>query len=151
MHMGCGCEHLQKTNRVKIWEQNGYDLQRMEGRLGRKRVMFLHNQPPWMVAHAMDLDGGGSDNVGGDGGIRIVQRDQGDVSGANKNSNKSAVIMEEENVGAEITVVDPKRRRMSIETIVVTDEEKNINGPMLNAGPKNGIEAGPVVQARLDK
>ncbi|KAL1823409.1 hypothetical protein ACET3Z_010187 [Daucus carota] len=104
-----------------------------------------------VVARFMEVDGKIGEVSGDDGGIRIVQRDQGDISGDNGTLKQKDIIMGGKIFENETVIVELKRRRVDNAEITESEGEDITDGPTTSDGPKNLREAGPVVQARLDQ
>ncbi|WOH11863.1 hypothetical protein DCAR_0831359 [Daucus carota subsp. sativus] len=102
-------------------------------------------------AKFMDVDGKLGEFFGDNGGIKIVQRDQGGNSKNNSLPNQKEIITEAVFQDSEVVIIDPKRRRVADEDTTKGDGVDNFEGPSNLGGPKNLQEAGPVPQARLDK
>lgn len=101
-------------------------------------------------ARFMDVDGKLSEVLGEDGGIKVMERDQGDNMRNNSLAYQSGSDMEGEFENVTV-VIDTKRRRVNNENITETSGEVNLNGPVMHDGSKNLIEAGSVLQARLEQ
>lgn len=98
-------------------------------------------------ARFMEMDGRVNEVSGDNGGIRVVQRHQG------SNSKNNSILNQGENITVEqeITIIDPKRRRVDNADKTEGDSMENTNGPTTKDGSLNLPNAGPVIQARLDQ
>lgn len=102
-----------------------------------------------VAARFMEIDGKLAE-IGGDvGGIRILLKFQERETALNNFSNQQAGYREGDNYENSTAVFDVKRKR--VENGIITEENSGIveNGLNLTNGPKNGLDAGPVNQARL--
>lgn len=92
----------------------------------------------------MEIDGVIRDVSGDEGGISFVQRDKG---------NKLVTVDNAGEIRGErdMVVFDSKRKRIEREENTEEIHNTVTTGLHSSDGPKNGLEAGPVVQARLGK
>lgn len=89
-----------------------------------------------MAARFMEVDGRIHEILGENGGIRVVQRNQGDMSKNNNFSNQREDITGGDIGGTEAVIMDPKRRRVDNEENKGSDETNILNGLSNPAGQK---------------
>lgn len=89
-----------------------------------------------MNTRFMEVDGKISEIVGDGGGIRVVQRNQGENQGNNKLANQTYNIVGGENFENERIIMDPKRKRVNSEDNMEGFEKKISTGLISQDGPK---------------
>lgn len=102
-------------------------------------------------ARFMEVDGKIGKVLGDDGVIRVVQRDQGDITGEKGSSKQKDIVLGGKSFENETVVVELKRRRVDNAEIMESEEEDMSDGLTSIDGPKNLREAGPILQTHLDK
>lgn len=123
-----GTKWLRKSGEgSKLWEGSGMQMGQTTTVQGRDQA----------EAQSMEVERNISDNVGENGGIRVVARNQEDGIGATNFSNQMT-----ENLGGnpvdEVTdVIDPKRRQVDDVSNIGDNLEDNSDGPIPKNGPKN--------------
>lgn len=100
------------------------------------------------TARFMETDGVIAEITGKEIGIQVKQRDHGDC--VNQQTTGLSDVMGGNNIQNEIVVIETKRRRVNNE-MDTDDQEKEIAVTENSNGPKNVLEAGPGVQARLEQ
>lgn len=124
----------------KTWEANSMNANQSTTVQGRDKA----------EERFMEVDGRITEIPGDNGGIRVVQREDRDMSGQDTVVNQLEKITGENKFENEQVVVDSKRRRMDMSHITDENEESLPDGPMQLDGSKNLPKAGPVLQARLE-
>lgn len=99
----------------------------------------------------MEVDGKLREVLGDGGAIYFAPRNQGNVVTGKIATNQGEDLAGRKYFKTEIVVIDMKRRRVDNAIITETDGLENISDHKISDGPKNLEEAGPVLQARLEK
>lgn len=128
------------------WLRNGVDGHGWGSNSSESKFSATDRQAQAMGERFMEIDGRVTENLGKEVAICFTQRDQGDIFQDKDNTNEEIIKEDGKNQMVETVVIDTKRKRV--------DKEYNIEIDglgMLTDGPKNGSEAGPVIQARLQQ
>lgn len=141
-------KNAKNNNLGARWLRTGSDGRNQWGtRDGSKSSPTTVHGGAQLAPKFMEVDGVMREIVGDDGGIRIEERNQGQRPSDKNNLNYAMIDTEGSIHGKERIVVDPKRKRVEQEE----NTEVTELDIMLNNGPKNLLEAGPVIQARLNQ
>lgn len=144
--------NIRNQNLGSQWLRNGGEAsQAWEANMVESSQSAIVHGHDKAEARFMEVDGTITKVSGDHGGIRIVQRNQRDMTVEREAAIQLERITGENNIQNETDVLDPKRKRVDMENIMDENGEELLNGPIINSGPKNLREAGPVLQARLDQ
>lgn len=128
------------------WLRNGMDGNAWGSNSGESKFPTTDRQARAMGERFMEIDGRVTENLGKETAICFTQRDQGDIFQDKDNTNEEINKVGGKNQMEETVVMDTKRKRVDKEYNVETD-----GLVMLTDGPKNGLEAGPVIHDRLQQ
>ncbi|KAL8112236.1 hypothetical protein AgCh_019798 [Apium graveolens] len=131
------------------WLRNTGGTSNMDDRKTESTTVQARNR---VVANFMEIDGKVGENLGDSGGICLANRtvDVGENITINQ-GHDSRDIGREKEFENDMIILDSKRKRVDKGTSIVVDGLDNITDSTALVGPKNGKEAGPVVQARLQQ
>lgn len=102
-------------------------------------------------ARFMEVDGIISKKIGETGGIKLVPRNQESSLDNNIIGDQLADKAGGGNFERNMAILESKRKRMEHDNIMGYEAEELVSGLVNSDGPKNLIEADPVVQARLNQ
>lgn len=102
-------------------------------------------------AYFMEVDGKLRWSLGDRGVIFFAPRNHGNVVIEKSTTNQGADVAGNKSFETETVVIDMKRSRVDNAKITETDGLENMSVSKISDGPKNLEEAGPVLQARLEK